>query len=126
MLCKFAGVLLALLLVGCVSSPSIPVNCTQTLLMESSVLAAGIHTNAPSLIHQKSTTVARAMLFNEQSMPVTLYYRYYWYDAKGLEIHPLEEAKSVVIPANSSLQVQSAVAFPLARKVRLSLSLRSL
>jgi uncharacterized protein YcfL len=34
---------------------------------------------------------------------VTVHYRFYWYDVRGLEMHPLEATRSVTIPAMSSV-----------------------
>jgi uncharacterized protein YcfL len=33
---------------------------------------------------------ASSTLFNERQQPVTVHYRFFWYDARGLEMHPLE------------------------------------
>jgi uncharacterized protein YcfL len=32
-----------------------------------------------------------------------VHYRFFWYDARGLEMHPLEAPRSVTIPASSSV-----------------------
>ncbi|HKM97544.1 MAG TPA: YcfL family protein [Buttiauxella sp.] len=109
--------------VGCRSKPAIPVNDGQTLVMETSVLAAGISAEKPDISTDNGATVSRSQLYNEQSKPVIISYRFYWYDAKGLEIHPLEQARTVTIPAKSSVSVSSIASYPDARKVRLSLSL---
>ena len=121
---RFSLCLLAtLLMVGCSSRPAIPVNNDQTLAMEAAVLAAGISAEKPDISRQDGATVAEASLYNEQHKPVTLYYRFYWYDAKGLEIHPLEKVQTVTLPAQSTWVVHSTAAYPGAKKVRLSLSL---
>ncbi|WP_336983541.1 MULTISPECIES: YcfL family protein [unclassified Cedecea] len=123
---RFSLSLLALLLVaGCSSSPAIPVNNDQTLVMESAVLAAGISAEKPDISQQNGATVAESSLYNEQHKPVTLYYRFYWYDKKGLEIHPLEQVRTVTLPGQSSQRIDSTAAWPGAKKVRLSLSVRS-
>jgi uncharacterized protein YcfL len=116
--------LLALaLLAGCSSRPAIPVNEQQSLVMESSVLAGGISAEKPDISLIDGATVSQSELYNERSVPVTVNYRFYWYDAKGLEIHPLEKPRSVTIPAKSLLTVSSTAGYPDARKVRLYLSL---
>lgn len=111
------------LLAGCGSRPAIPVNEQQTLVMESSVLAAGISAEKPDISSVDGATVSGSKLYNERSVAVTVNYRFYWYDAKGLEIHPLEKPRSVTIPAKSALTVSSTASYPDARKVRLYLSL---
>ncbi|NIY46948.1 YcfL family protein [Cedecea colo] len=111
------------LLAGCGSRPAIPVNEQQALVMESSVLAAGISAEKPDISSVDGATVSEAKLYNERSVPVTINCRFYWYDAKGLEIHPLERPRSVTIPAKSTLTVSSTASYPDARKVRLYLSL---
>ncbi|WBM69199.1 YcfL family protein [Buttiauxella sp. WJP83] len=110
-------------MVGCSSKPAIPVSDGQTLVMEASVLAAGISAEKPDISTDKGATVSRSQLYNEQSKPVIISYRFYWYDVKGLEIHPLEQPRTITIPAKSSVSVSSISSFPDARKVRLYLSL---
>ena len=95
--------LVLLLLVGCRSHPEIPVNDEQSLVMESSLLAAGISAEKPVL----STSDIR----------------FYWYDARGLEMHPLERPRSVTIPAHSAVTLYGSANFLGAHKVRLYLYL---
>lgn len=115
--------LTAVLMVGCSSKPAIPVNDGQSLVMEASVLAAGISAEKPDISNDNGVTVSRSELYNEQSKPVVITYRFYWYDAKGLEIHPLEQPRTITLPAKSSVSVSSIASYPDARKVRLYLSL---
>ena len=115
--------LAVVLMAGCGSRPAIPVNEDQALVMESSVLAAGISAEKPNISSIDGATVSQSELYNEQAVPVVINYRFFWYDAKGLEIHPLEKTRSVTIPANSGLTVSSTASYPYARKVRLYLSL---
>ncbi len=115
--------LAGLLMAGCGSRPAIPVSDQQTLVMEAAVLASGISAEKPDISSVEGATVSQSQLYNERSVPVTVNYRFYWYDIKGLEIHPLEPSRSVTIPAKSSLTVSSTASYPDARKVRLSLSL---
>lgn len=93
--------LVLLLLVGCRSHPEIPVNDEQSLVMESSLLAAGISAEKPFLSTSDIQPSASSTLYNERQEPVTVHYRFYWYDARGLEMHPLERPRSVTIPAHS-------------------------
>lgn len=123
---KTLGLLiLALLINGCSSSPGIPVSDSQSLVMEGAVLAAGIRASAPTLSQRDGVTVADTSLYNEQQHPVTLYYRFYWYDEKGLEIHPADNVRALTLEPESGKQVQSKIFYPHASKVRLFLSLRS-
>lgn len=117
--------MLALFIAGCSSRPGIPVSDTQTLVMEGSVLAAGIRASNPTLSKRDGATVALSSLYNEQQHPVQLYYRFYWYDEKGLEIHPTDKIQTVTLEPDSGKPVQSTVFNPDASKVRLFLSLRS-
>lgn len=115
--------LAVVVMAGCSSKPAIPVNDGQTLVMEASVLAAGVSAEKPEISTDKGATVSRSQLYNEQSNPVIINYRFYWYDEKGLEIHPLEQQRTITLPAKSSVSVSSIASYPDARKVRLSLSL---
>ncbi|WP_058913990.1 YcfL family protein [Entomohabitans teleogrylli] len=118
------AILLALLLAsGCSSRPAIPVNQQQTLVMESSLLAAGITAEKPTLSDASALTTATSELYNDNSKPVTVNYRFYWYDTNGLEMHPLEHSRSVVIPAKSGVKVTTSTRMPGAAQVRLYLYL---
>lgn len=116
---------LVLLLSGCGSRPGIPVSDAQPLVMEGAVLAAGIRASHPTLTQRDGSTVARSSLYNEQQHPVQLYYRFYWYDSKGLEIPSADPMQVLTIAPESGAEVQSGATTPEARKVRLYLSLRS-
>ena len=115
--------LAAMLMVGCSSRPAIPVANDQTLVMESTVLAAGITAEEPSLNTQDIQPSASTRLFNERAQPVTINYRFYWYDARGLEMHPLEAPRRVTLPAHSSVTLYGSANFLGAHKVRLYLYL---
>ncbi len=118
-----AALILATVLAGCSSQPSIPVNDDQTLVMESSVLAAGITADQPSLTTSEIQPSASSVLFNERDEPVTVHYRFFWYDNRGLEMHPLEAPRSVIIPAKSSVKLYGSANYLGAHKVRLYLYL---
>ncbi|MDM2968973.1 MULTISPECIES: YcfL family protein [unclassified Citrobacter] len=112
-----------LLLAGCRSHPEIPVSDEQTLVMESTLLAAGITAEAPALTTSDIQPSASSRLYNERQEPVTVHYRFYWYDARGLEMHPLEAPRSVTIPAHSSVTLYGSANYLGAHKVRLYLYL---
>ncbi|HCT9897801.1 TPA: YcfL family protein [Citrobacter koseri] len=112
-----------LLLAGCRSYPEIPVSDEQTLVMESTLLAAGITAEAPALTTSDIQPSASSRLYNERQEPVTVHYRFYWYDARGLEMHPLEAPRSVTIPARSSVTLYGSANYLGAHKVRLYLYL---
>ncbi|XTZ36886.1 YcfL family protein [Salmonella enterica] len=120
---RVALLLMAWVLVGCSSRPAIPVASDQTLVMESSILAAGIIAQPPSLNLQDLQPSASSRLFNERQQPVTVHYRFYWYDARGLEMHPLEQPRSVTIPGNSAVTLYGSANYLGARNVRLYLYL---
>ncbi|EPY8426582.1 YcfL family protein [Citrobacter youngae] len=112
-----------LLLAGCRSHPEIPVSDEQSLVMESTVLAAGITAEPPELTTSDIQASASSQLYNERQEPVTVHYRFYWYDARGLEMHPLEAPRSMTIPARSSVTLYGSANYLGAHKVRLYLYL---
>ncbi|POV59447.1 DUF1425 domain-containing protein [Citrobacter freundii complex sp. CFNIH11] len=112
-----------LLLAGCRTHPEIPVSDEQSLVMESTILAAGITAEQPTLTTSDIQASASSRLYNERQEPVTFHYRFYWYDARGLEMHPLEAPRSVTIPAHSSVTLYGSANFLGAHKVRLYLYL---
>jgi len=120
---RIAVLALAIVLAGCSSRPAIPVSDEQTLVMESSVLAAGITAESPSLTLSDIQPSASSTLYNERREPVTVHYRFFWYDVRGLEMHPLEAPRTAVIPANSSVTLYGSANYLGAHKVRLYLYL---
>ncbi|EAY2925126.1 YcfL family protein [Salmonella enterica] len=112
-----------LLLTGCRSHPEIPVSDAQSLVMESTVLAAGVTAEPPELTASDIQPSASSRVYNERQEPITVHYRFYWYDARGLEMHPLEAPRSVTIPARSSVTLFSSANYLGAHKVRLYLYL---
>ncbi|ECG8591682.1 DUF1425 domain-containing protein [Salmonella enterica subsp. salamae] len=112
-----------LLLTGCRSHPEIPVSDEQSLVMESTVLAAGVTAEQPKLTASDIQPSASSRIYNERQDPITVHYRFYWYDARGLEMHPLEAPRSVTIPAHSSVTVFGSANYLGAHKVRLYLYL---
>ncbi|MEW5560196.1 YcfL family protein [Enterobacter asburiae] len=120
---RIAVLLTAALLAGCGSHPEIPVGEQQTLVMEANVLAAGISAENPDLTTSEIQATASSRLYNERATPVTVHYRFYWYDARGLEMHPLEAPRTVTIPAHSSVTLYGSANSLGAHKVRLYLYL---
>ncbi|EBW4727450.1 YcfL family protein [Salmonella enterica] len=112
-----------LLLTGCRSHPEIPVSDSQSLVMESTVLAAGVTAEPPELTASDIQPSASSRVYNERQEPITVHYRFYWYDARGLEMHPLEAPRSVTIPARSSVTLFGSANYLGAHKVRLYLYL---
>lgn len=112
-----------LLLTGCRSHPEIPVSYAQSLVMESTVLAAGVTAEPPELTASDIQPSASSRVYNERQEPITVHYRFYWYDARGLEMHPLEAPRSVTIPARSSVTLFGSANYLGAHKVRLYLYL---
>ncbi|EAC1787325.1 YcfL family protein [Salmonella enterica] len=112
-----------LLLTGCRSHPEIPVSDAQSLVMESTVLAAGGTAEPPELTASDIQPSASSRVYNERQEPITVHYRFYWYDARGLEMHPLEAPRSVTIPARSSVTLFGSANYLGAHKVRLYLYL---
>ncbi|EEJ0886169.1 YcfL family protein [Salmonella enterica subsp. enterica] len=112
-----------LFLTGCRSHPEIPVSDAQSLVMESTVLAAGVTAEPPELTASDIQPSASSRVYNERQEPITVHYRFYWYDARGLEMHPLEAPRSVTIPARSSVTLFGSANYLGAHKVRLYLYL---
>lgn len=112
-----------LLLTGCRSHPEIPVSDAQSLVMDSTVLAAGVTAEQPELTASDIHPSASSRVYNERQEPITVHYRFYWYDARGLEMHPLEAPRSVTIPARSSVTLFGSANYLGAHKVRLYLYL---
>ena len=109
-------------LTGC-SSDKPMINTSQSLVMESSVLSAGIITDEPTLDDHDGQKRASSVLYNQRETPVVVHYRYYWYDDKGLEITPREPAQIVTVPPNGSIAAVSQLGNLTASKVRLYLYL---
>lgn len=86
----------AALLMGCSSPSGIAVNKRQTVVMDPSVLTAGILADTPSISNASGRVMATSVLNNSQSTPVTVHYRFYWYDAQGLDIRPFEKPREIV------------------------------
>ncbi|EAA4613113.1 YcfL family protein [Salmonella enterica] len=112
-----------LLLTGCRSHPEIPVSDAQSLVMEPTVLAAGVTAEPPELTASDIQPSASSRVYNERQEPITVHYRFYWYDARGLEMHPLEAPRSVTIPGRSSVTLFGSANYLGAHKVRLYLYL---
>ncbi|WP_220265912.1 YcfL family protein [Enterobacter sp. Colony194] len=110
-----------MVLAGCSSRPEIPVSDRQTLVMETSVMAAGVIAEKPELSSQSGKLFATSTLYNEKDVPVTLNYQFYWYEESGLELHPLDKSATVIIPAHSRTVLNAASPFLGASQVRLYL-----
>lgn len=113
----------ALLLSGCRSHPEIPVGDSQSLVMEANVLAAGLIAENPVMQSSEIQATASSRLYNERSAPVTVHYRFYWYDSRGLEMHPLEKTRTLTIPGRSAVTLYGSASSLGAQKVRLYLYL---
>ncbi|AHG22245.1 membrane protein [Chania multitudinisentens RB-25] len=119
--CLMALALPAVMLLGCSSPQGIAVNERQAVVMEATLLNAGILADNPSLITVSGRMQATSVLSNTQNMPVTVHYRFYWYGKQGLEILPVEQPRSVTVAAHSDIQVHSENDHPEAQRVRLYL-----
>ncbi|MGK3140985.1 YcfL family protein [Pantoea sp. C2G6] len=122
MRCWLIGLPLLFSLAGCSSDKPI-INTSQSLVMESSVLSAGIITDEPTVDENDGQKRATSVLYNQRETPVIVHYRYYWYDDKGLEITPEEPAQTVTVPAQGSIVAASQLGNLTASKVRLYLFL---
>ncbi|WP_264193401.1 YcfL family protein [Mangrovibacter yixingensis] len=113
----------AAVLSACSSGAVIPVNNSQTLVIESSLLVAGITAERPVITHAGVNTLATTSLYNESNKPVTVHYRFYWYDKKGLEMHPLDTPHNVIVPPAASVDIHAITQQPGADQARVYLYL---
>ena len=118
-----ALVLPAAMLMGCSSPKGISVNERQTVVMDSPVLTAGILADNTSIADASGRLRASSVLSNTQTTPVTLHYRFYWYDKQGLDILPFEKPRTVTVAANSDTEIYSLNGNLDAKRVRLYLYL---
>lgn len=115
-----ANVMLRTLLGACLAAGYSPgvvhtrrsVSDQQALVMESSVLAAGISASEPAVVATEIQATASSTLYNERQQPVTVHYRFFWYDARGLEMHPLDAPRTIVVPARSSVTLYGSANIP--------------
>ncbi|WP_130834724.1 YcfL family protein [[Erwinia] mediterraneensis] len=112
-----------LLSLSACSSKKPMINTSQSLVMDSSVLSAGILTSEPTLTERDGQQRAGSVLYNQRETPVTVHYRFYWYDDKGLEIEPQEPPQQFTVPGYGSAEVVSQTGNLTASKVRLYLYL---
>ena len=110
-------------LLGCSSPKGIAVNKQQTVVMDSSVLAAGILASQPAISLSSGNNVARSVITNSQNKPIRINYRFYWYDAQGLDVPPLEAPRVMLIAPGDDVTVQSVNNNFNARSARLHLFL---
>ncbi|CRY54194.1 MULTISPECIES: YcfL family protein [Yersinia] len=94
-------------LLGCSSPKGIAVNKQQTVVMDSSVLTAGILASQPSISTSSGNNVARSVISNSQNKSVKINYRFYWYDEQGLEVAPVEVPRTILIAPDDDVDVQS-------------------
>lgn len=113
----------ALLILNACSSHQPAIKISQPLVMQADVLSAGITADGPSLSNDGMRKKASVILYNDRDVPVTLHYRYYWYDNQGLEILPGPPAQTLVVPAHQNRQADSWSGSLSASQVRVSLYL---
>lgn len=113
----------ALLMLSACSSHRPEITISQPLVMEADVLSAGITADGPSLSSDGMNKKASVILYNDRDVPVTLHYRYFWYNSQGLEIYPEQPAQTLVVPAHQNRQADSWSGDLSASQVRVSLYL---
>lgn len=121
------GLFSALLVLGVVACSSKPpvltINERQTLVLDASLLSAGITASKPDLTTRSEGGSAWAVLRNTASQTVAVQYRFYWYDAKGLDVLPYDEVRSVLVPAQSEVRISGTHEGQNVQQVRLHLFL---
>lgn len=110
-------------LLGCSSPKGIAVNKQQSVVMDSPVLTAGVLASQPVISTSSGNNVARSVITNSQNKPIKINYRFYWYDAQGLDVSPLEAPRSIVIAPDDDVDIQSVNNNFNARSARLYLFL---
>lgn len=121
--CLVALALPVIMLMGCSSPTGIAVNQRQTVVMDSAVLTAGILADTASLSTAAGRRMASSVLSNTQTTPVTVHYRFYWYDAQGLDIRPFEKPRKIVVAPGSDAKIYSINGNLDAKRTRLYLFL---
>ncbi|EOG6951617.1 YcfL family protein [Edwardsiella piscicida] len=118
------ALLTPLWLVGCAAPSRIPINAEQRLVMEPGLLAAGVTATAPQITAQGSGRTAQAQVSygdGEGGATLPLHYRFYWYDARGLEIAPAPAPARLTLQSGVRVRLTSFSRDPQARQVRLYL-----
>ncbi len=122
------GLLAALVVwggVACSSKPPVlTINERQALVLDASLLSAGVTASKPLLTTRgEGGGRASASLRNTSSQTVTVQYRFYWYDEKGLDVLPYDEVRRVLVPAQSEVRISGSHAGQDVQQVRLHLFL---
>ncbi|RLM27079.1 hypothetical protein BIY29_04060 [Brenneria alni] len=115
--------LITFVLAGCSAPTVLTINQRQTLVLDAPLLSAGITAGNPSLDTLNDKKRASSVISNNTRQPVSVHYRFYWYDGSGLDVLPYEEAQTIVIPPQTDVSVFSTRGNPDARQVRLHLFL---
>lgn len=118
--------LLILFLSGCAwnKKTGLSFNDQQRIVMEPSVLAAGVIVEKPVIKVGSVTATATINMSNIEKKPVTVMYRIFWYDEQGLRVDSTK-SQPQVIPANSSVMLKEVTTSPLARNARIYVFLPS-
>lgn len=106
------AVFMTTLLSGCLSSHSdnkLYFNRQQAIIMEPSVLVVGVVAGQPTIEHQANGTKATVMLSNTQSYPVSIRYRFYWYNEQGLEVSPAGNVNDVTILGDGDTEISGDI-----------------
>ena len=101
---------MTMLMTGCLSSNAdnkLYFNRQQAVVMEPSVLAAGIVAGRPAITQHVDGTRAIVMLSNTQSYPVSIRYRFYWYNEQGLEVSPAGRVNDVTILGDGDTEISA-------------------
>ncbi|MBS0969909.1 DUF1425 domain-containing protein [Chimaeribacter arupi] len=117
------ALLMGIALAGCSSPQKIALNTQQTVVMESPVLTAGIIADKPTIADASGRKSAASVLSNSQMTPVTVHYRFYWYDAQGLDVLPFQPPRTITLAPASTATIYSLMGNLDADSVRLYLYL---
>lgn len=119
--------LLMLFLSGCAwnKKTGLSFNDQQRIVMEPSVLAAGVIVEKPVIKVGSVTATATINMSNIEKKPVTVMYRIFWYDEQGLRVDSTK-SQPQVIATNSSVMLKEVTTSPLARNARIYVFLPSM
>lgn len=102
----------------------IAVNKSQSVVMDAPVLSAGVIAERPDVSRSGIYPTASAKVtYGQERQPLTLHYRFLWYDAKGLDILPHEPARTLTLSPGEVTTLLTRSNDDRARLVRLYLYL---
>lgn len=120
MLPRAAAILLWICVAGCNSHhDTIPL--APPHIIASSGLPTTITADTLSLTRTPAAAVASAELVNQQRSPVTLRYRFFFYNHEGLDVLPFTSASTITLAGHCRTRIAAQAANSTVKQVRLYL-----